>query len=245
MVSTATCNCGKLLRKKARSGRKIVRSKYRRTRQTISGSSVSPKFDVFVGLYPNFEMLDVFGPLEMFAMNSTSFNVRTFSKQTASLVVSRYGPSVSATMNFGEAVSSIVLAKKADNPNLSMLFIPGSPDYPAHDKEWVDFVRTTAPQCDIVFTVCTGSAVLAATGLLNNRKATTNKMLYDNISSTWPLVNWQKLPRWVVDGNIWTSSGVSAGTDMAVEFIRVYLGEDSARSTCRYSEYNFNSLNLS
>lgn len=72
-------------------------------------------------------------------------------------------------------------------------------------------------------TVCTGSALLAKTGLLNMKKATSNKKAFAWVKSVNNNVKWVEEARWVVDGKFYTSSGVSAGMDMVLGFIRDQL----------------------
>ena len=61
--------------------------------------------------------------------------------------------------------------------------------------------------------VCTGSALLARAGVLDGLKATTNKRAFDWVRSQGPRVTWMPRARWVQDGSVFTSSGVSAGMD--------------------------------
>lgn len=108
-----------------------------------------------------------------------------------------------------------------------------------------------------VLTVCTGSEILARTGILNGRNATTNKRAFNDVRSfhllahltiaklyqvkaTHPQVNWVSKARWVTDENIWTSSGISAGIDLAFAWISEVFGEDTAQYVADRSEYERN-----
>lgn len=68
-------------------------------------------------------------------------------------------------------------------------------------------------------TICTGSALLAKTGLLNDKYATSNKRSFERVKISFDQMKWTEKARWVVDGKYYTSSGVSAGIDMALVFI--------------------------
>ena len=88
--------------------------------------------------------------------------------------------------------------------------------------------------------MCTGTALLARTGLLDGRKATTNKASFDWVKTHGPGVDWQPRARWVVDGKYWTSSGVSAGMDMALALIAHVNGAETAKRVATYAEYRWN-----
>ncbi|TMW67837.1 hypothetical protein Poli38472_007509 [Pythium oligandrum] len=78
---------------------------------------------------------------------------------------------------------------------------------------------------------------MGATGLLDGRNATTNKMEYSKIASEYPSVNWIEHARWVVDGKYWTSSGVSAGLDLGHAYVTAKFGEEAATKIQRTLEY--------
>ena len=104
----------------------------------------------------------------------------------------------------------------------------------------IAWLRRHAEACEIVATVCTGAALLARTGLLDGRKATTNKASFGWVRTQGPGVDWQPRARWVVDGKYWTSSGVSAGMDMALALIAHLNGAETAQRVATYAEYRWN-----
>ena len=73
---------------------------------------------------------------------------------------------------------------------------------------------------DWCLSVCTGSAVFAACGLLDGKTATSNKKAFDWVCTCGPAVKWEKEPRFCKDGKFYTSAGVSAEIDMAIEFVK-------------------------
>ncbi|KAG7382875.1 hypothetical protein PHYPSEUDO_004274 [Phytophthora pseudosyringae] len=122
---------------------------------------------------------------------------------------------------------------------IDILVIPGgSPGRLAMQKHeaFMTFLKGVAETAAHVLTVCTGSAILAATGLLDGKRATTNKMAYGGVVEAHPTVEWVHKARWVQDGKIWTSSGVTAGMDMAHAFMASTYGEDVAVTMARYME---------
>jgi transcriptional regulator GlxA family with amidase domain len=102
------------------------------------------------------------------------------------------------------------------------------------------WLAAAADRAEIVASVCTGSALLAKAGVLDGRRATTNKNAFDWVASQGPAVHWQRRARWVEDGKFITSSGVSAGTDMALALIARLCGIDQARQVAHWAEYVWN-----
>ncbi|ETI35058.1 hypothetical protein F441_18404 [Phytophthora nicotianae CJ01A1] len=123
--------------------------------------------------------------------------------------------------------------------HIDILVIPGgSPGrlvMQKHEK-FMKFLKGVADTATHVLTVCTGSAILATTGLLDGKRATTNKMAYQSVVEAHPTVNWVHKARWVQDGKIWTSSGVTAGLDMAHAFMASTYDQNVAETMARYME---------
>ncbi|KAG8750692.1 hypothetical protein FRC11_010170, partial [Ceratobasidium sp. 423] len=130
------------------------------------------------------------------------------------------GPPIIATKTFDE-----VSSKQFD-----IILIPGGSIKPnSISKPLAEFVRAQVPCAKYVLTVCSGSWLLAALGLLDGKRVTSNKSLFNEIKKTTSSrVQWVAKARWVVDGNIWTSSGVTAGQDMAYEFLKTVAGLEFA-----------------
>ncbi|KAF8698300.1 Class I glutamine amidotransferase-like protein, partial [Rhizoctonia solani] len=130
------------------------------------------------------------------------------------------GPPITATKTFDE-----VSSKQFD-----IILIPGgSIQLDNISKPLAEFVRAQLPGAQYVLTVCSGSWLLAALGLLDGKKATSNKFLFNEIKKTTSSsIQWVAKARWVVDDNIWTSSGVTAGQDMAYEFLKTLAGLEFA-----------------
>ena len=106
---------------------------------------------------------------------------------------------------------------------------------------FIEQLRFFSEKASYVLTVCTGSALLAKTNLLNGKKATSNKRAFDWARSNGAEVNWVKKARWVQDGKFYTSSGVSAGIDMTLGFVRDMHGLENSRAIASVMEYIWNS----
>ena len=100
-------------------------------------------------------------------------------------------------------------------------------------------LATASQRASVTATVCTGSALLARTGLLDDRPATSNKLAWNWVLQQGPRVQWIRQARWVDDGTIITSSGVSAGIDMTLGLIARLHGRDLALASARFMEYRW------
>jgi transcriptional regulator GlxA family with amidase domain len=105
----------------------------------------------------------------------------------------------------------------------------------------LDFLRARAPSAEITMSVCTGSAILARAGLLDGRRATSNKQLFRHATVQSDRVRWVAEARWVEDGPYVTSSGISAGTDMALAVIARLYGRARAEQIAALAEYAWQS----
>ena len=108
------------------------------------------------------------------------------------------------------------------------------------DAAFIEAIGKIADEAVFCLTVCTGSALLAMTGLLRGKKATSNKLAMNWVREIAPETNWQAHARWVVSGKYYTSSGVSAGMDMALGFIADQWGRETAENIARRMEYIWN-----
>ncbi|KAH7337668.1 class I glutamine amidotransferase-like protein [Rhizoctonia solani] len=155
------------------------------------------------------------------------------------------GPMVVASKTFDEVLSKqfdiIMIPAGAGAPWTRQMWLrdagnldhatatPTSFDSENIPKPVAKFLLAQVPGAQYIFSVCAGSWILAALGLLDGRQATTNKSSFDEIKkSTSPAVQWIAKARWVIDGKFWTSSGVTAGQDMAYEFLKTVAGQEFA-----------------
>lgn len=99
------------------------------------------------------------------------------------------------------------------------------------------FVTATYPALHSLLTVCTGAVVAARAGVLDGKKATTNKAAFRVFTEPFPDVVWQPRARWVRDGNLWTGAGVSAGIDVTLAWIGSVWGEEVAQGVADRMEY--------
>ncbi|GHV87501.1 hypothetical protein AGMMS50255_7970 [Spirochaetia bacterium] len=108
-----------------------------------------------------------------------------------------------------------------------------------NDIDFIQKLKYIAEKSEWCLTVCTGSALLAKTGLLDNCNATTNKIAFEWVKSTGINVNWKYKARWVVDKKYYTSSGISAGIDMSLGFIFDRFGDEKVKEITKIMEYEW------
>lgn len=183
---------------------------------------------VAILLFEDFETLDVFGPVEIFGRLTAHYQV-TFYSQTGGLVKNQHGVRID-TMPLEKIRGGV-----------DIFLVPGGYGTRKEVNNFllIDTIKQISALSRWVFTVCTGSALLAKTGLLDSRMATSNKKAFDWVVTTGDKVNWVRKARWTVDGKFYTSSGVSAGMDMTLGFLKDIHGLEFARNVAFEIEYEW------
>jgi transcriptional regulator GlxA family with amidase domain len=122
--------------------------------------------------------------------------------------------------------------------DIEVLIVPGGGGTRQNITEEIAFVKTIYPKLKYIISVCTGATIVSRAGVLDGKKATTNKRSWPWAVTQGPNVNWVPTARWVEDGNIFSSSGVSAGIDVAYAWISRVYGEPVANYLALSAEYN-------
>jgi putative intracellular protease/amidase len=180
---------------------------------------------IAIVLYDGFETLDVFGPVQMWGRLPNHKVV--FVAEEIGPVSSSQGPEAVATYSFSNA------------PQFDIVMIPGGGGarQQVDNPRILDFIRKQDKTSDLTISVCTGAGLLAKAGLLDDRRATTNKRAWRWATGQSNKVNWVGHARWVEDGKYLTSSGVSAGTDMALAVVEKLYGREAADRRAKGAEY--------
>ncbi|GAB4584196.1 DJ-1/PfpI family protein [Nocardia sp. IFM 10818] len=191
-----------------------------------------PTRKIAIVLFDGVEELDFAGPWEVLAfwtrtVPEDGWEVFTVSRDGATVTCAK-GLRVTPDHSFGTM------------PNPDVLLLPGGMGTRPmiHDQpmlEWLRAVRETTP---LITSVCTGSLVLAAAGLLAGRPATTHWLSLDVLAQIDPSIDVRPDERYVDNGDIITSAGVSAGTDMALHLLQRLAGDDRARWVRRGIQYD-------
>jgi putative intracellular protease/amidase len=156
--------------------------------------------------------MDVFGPLEVLHGVADSHQIKLhMMAETLDPVLTWPRIAAMNPMNSSVYPTLVPTHTFADAPDLDVLIIPGGAGFRAPDDlltAELKYIRDTYPKVKYIITVCSGSGLLARTGLLDGRRATSNKSAWKDIHDFGPLVKWVSPARWVVDGNFWTAAGV-------------------------------------
>jgi transcriptional regulator GlxA family with amidase domain len=128
----------------------------------------------------------------------------------------------------------------ADAPALDVLIQPGGMGTRTQlvDETYLDWIRARRADTPLLASVCTGSLVYAAAGLLKGRPATTHWASLDRLAGLDPSIDVRPDDRYVDDGDVVTAAGVSAGIDMALHLVDRLAGTDRAREVRRYVQYD-------
>jgi putative intracellular protease/amidase len=120
---------------------------------------------------------------------------------------------------------------------IDVLLVPGGGGTRGPVDPEVAFVKSIYPSLKYLISVCTGSTIIARAGVLDGKKATTNKKAWKWATTFGTNVDYVPEARWVKDGNIYTGSGVSAAVDTAYGFVSDVYGEEIAQWIADASEY--------
>jgi transcriptional regulator GlxA family with amidase domain len=179
-------------------------------------------------VFDDFETLDLFGPIEMFGSLPEHYRIQ-FTSMAGGIIRSKHGVLM-------QTVAVSELAHQTD-----IVLVPGGlgTRQLVYNPSFLQTLIALTDEADWVLSVCTGSALLAKSGVLNGKRATSNKLAWQWVTCQSDQVDWVKQARWVIDGKFYTSSGVSAGMDMALGFIADRHGVDRAHQVAQHTEFRW------
>ncbi len=197
-----------------------------------AGRASEGRRNVAIFVHDGVELLDFAGPGEVFAAARTPSNDRAFNVY---LVASSTQPIVS------QGFVTITPQYTFDNcPRPAIIVLPGGATNRAlRDEATMAWVRRAVPESEITISVCTGALILAEADLLDGLTATTHWGSISGLRAAAPKATVVTDRRFVDNGRIVTSAGVSAGIDSSLHVVARLLGEEAARQTARYMEYNW------
>jgi transcriptional regulator GlxA family with amidase domain len=189
--------------------------------------------NVAILIFDNVEVLDLCGPFEVFSVtgrqsDANPFNVYTVA-ETPGPVLARNNLSVNPRYTI------------ADCPQPDILLIPGGygTRREMHNTVLLEWIKDCAQKAELVLSVCTGALLLAKAGLLEGLAATTHHGALELLKETTPHTTIEPAMRFVDNGRIITSAGISAGIDMSLYVVAKLLGDEQAWETTRYMEYDW------
>jgi transcriptional regulator GlxA family with amidase domain len=178
------------------------------------------------------QILDVAGPLQVFVTANESIAKAGGPQPYAVRTVARQASGVAASA--GIALATQALSPPGDA--VDTLIVAGGPGVEAatEDKELVAWITARAATARRTASVCTGACLLAATGILDGRRAVTHWSFCDDLARRFPAVQVEPDPIFVRDGSVWTSAGVTAGIDLALALVEADHGPFLARRVARH-----------
>lgn len=183
-------------------------------------------------LFDDVEELDAVGPWEVLAGWTMYFPDDGWQVVT----LSKDGGLVRCAKGLGVVAQHSAL----DCPPLDVLVHPGGQGTRPQlsDEAHLDWVRAQAATAELMTSVCTGSLVYAAAGLLRDRPATTHWASLDHLAKLDPSIEVRPDDRWVDDGDVITSAGVSAGIDMALHLVGRLASPARSAEVRRFIQYD-------
>lgn len=191
---------------------------------------------LYVGilLFNEVEVLDFAGPFEVFSIathpisEEKAFIVKTIS-ETGGLIKARNGLQVKADYCFKDA------------PDFDILIVPGGYGAEAieiNNEILINWLKKCSLSVNLMASVCTGAFLLAKADLLKGKQATTHWMDIDRLERMFSNISVKRNVKFVDEGSIITSGGISAGINMSFYVIKKMLGEEVARTTAKRMEYD-------
>lgn len=182
--------------------------------------------------YPAVQLLDVTGPLQVFASANEHVTAGGGTAPYVLRMVAKGGEGVTASAGIGLSARPLPRMSVA----VDTLMIAGGPGVEAAmaDPVLMAWLRARTRTARRVASVCTGAFLLAASGVLDGRRAATHWSYCADLARRFPAVRVESDPIFVRDGSIWTSAGVTAGIDLALALVEQDLGRTVALAVARY-----------
>jgi transcriptional regulator GlxA family with amidase domain len=189
-------------------------------------------------IFPDVEVLDFCGPFEVFSV--TRLNEVRRREEPSPFQVSLIAETKDPVVATG-GLRVLADYTLEDCPPLDILVVPGGwgTRKEINNEKILSWIRARARQVETLSSVCTGSVMLGKAGLLDGRRATTHWRALPWMREVLPQVIVEDSWHVIVDDNIYTSAGISAGIDMALRIVGHYYGDEIAQATARQMEYAY------
>ncbi len=194
-------------------------------------------WSVGILLFDDVEVLDFAGPFEVFSVTARENGTKPFEVSTISqegqMITARNGLRVQPDYSFKTA------------PKVDILIVPGgygAREREVHNDTLVNWIAAQMANVQLMTSVCTGAFLLGKAGLLQGKKATTHWASLERLQQEFPEIKVQQGVKFVDEGNIITSGGISAGINMSFHIVKRLLGPEIARQTAKRMEYDISYL---
>jgi len=189
---------------------------------------------VGIVVFDEVEVLDFAGPFEVFAITENGTKEKLFQVM---LLGTRPGP-----VRARNGLTVVPDGVYVDAGPLDAVIVPGG--YGAEkitilDKPFLSWLAAARGVVPVIASVCTGAFLLAEAGLLDGHKATTHHLDFDEFETRWPRVTLVRDKKWVDEGAVISSGGISSGIDMALHLVARLEGLETARRTATRMEYRW------
>ncbi|WP_137168199.1 DJ-1/PfpI family protein [Salinimonas lutimaris] len=187
--------------------------------------------NIGIYIYPEAEVLDFAGPFEVF---STARRLACPDWQV--YLIAQQLMSVSARGNFPVVPHFDIHS----HPALDVLIVAGGVHTDEmYNPEVLAWLKAQNNQVPLMAAVCTGVFILASAGLLTNQQVTTHWQDTAELASLFPALQVKQHVRWITDGKVTTSGGISAGIDMSLQLVSHLTSIETARQIARQMEYQW------
>jgi transcriptional regulator GlxA family with amidase domain len=195
---------------------------------------------VLIILFDDVDTLDFCGPLEVFAITGqratgpVPFAVTTVAERLSPAITTRSGLNVQPYYTFANA------------PQADLLVVPGGlgSRHELNNPVLINFVQRQIPKAELVLSVCTGALILGAAGVLTGQKATTHHNALDELAEVATGCDVVRDQRYVDNGQIITSAGITAGIDASLYVVQRLYGPAVAQETAAHMEYHWTPLQM-
>ncbi|MDP2367595.1 DJ-1/PfpI family protein [Rhodoferax sp.] len=193
---------------------------------------------VAIFVFPDAEVLDFAGPYEVFTTASRVFRKKHTSEPDPFTVFTVARQSGTVRARAGLVVTPDYTF--TNHPPIDLLIIPGGVVTAELETPAVkDWIAHTAAMTKVTASVCTGSFLLAQAGLLEGKRATTHWEDIEDLKTMFPSITVLEQRRWVDEGAIVTSAGISAGIDMSLHLVSRLTGRELALNTARQLDFDW------
>ena len=193
---------------------------------------------VAIFVFPDVEVLDFAGPYEVFTTASRVFKRTNTSEPRLFTVFTVAREAETIRARAGLVVTPDYTF--ANHPQIDLVIIPGGVvTAQIETRSVIGWIARTAATAKITASVCTGSFLLAQAGLLGGKSATTHWEDVGDLRAMFPLLTVVEQRRWVDEGEIVTSAGISAGIDMSLHLVARFAGRELALNTARQMDFDW------